>query len=249
MIRYLYSTVFILLASFSSAFAATSDSPVKDFSASYEVYKNNFFLGNTKRKLTTRENMLTYTAVTETAGIAAWFFDIKIVETSKLMYNNDSLTIHSYKYDEKNKDKHTIHQLYIDDSKQLYNSYTRQQYPITKNLHDGLGFSIAMMHDLQKGQRELKYTIAEKENLKDYHIKFVGKEKLPLYSGYLDTIKIEHTNPNTKDRFTFWCVESMGFLPVRIQNIKDNGDKVLLNLTHFNQEEFHIKIDEDDAFK
>lgn len=244
--RYLYLTIiFFIYPLFASA---SPVSPVKDFSATYEVYKNNFFLGNTKRKLTTKDNVLHFTAVTETAGIAALFFNIKIIETSKLIYRNDALNIHSYKYDEKNKDKHIVHQLYIDDSKQLYNSYTKLQYPITKNLHDGLGFSIAMMHDLQNGKRDLKYTIAEKEDLKDYHIRFVRKENLPIYNGQLETIKIEHTNPNTKDRFTFWCVESMGFLPVRILNVKNNGDQVLLNLSHFNQKEIHLKMDEDDPF-
>ncbi|MCW8899767.1 MAG: DUF3108 domain-containing protein [Gammaproteobacteria bacterium] len=233
------ATIFLLLPSITSA------SSVKDFSASYAVYKNGFFLGNTKRTLTTKNNILNYTAVTETAGIAAWFFDVTIFEKSKLILKNDSLNIYSYKYDEKNKDKHTIHELHIDDNKQLYHSYTKQHYPITKNLHDGLGFNIAMMHDLKKGLRDIKYTIAEKEKLKDYHIKFVKEETLPADNGGLKTIKIEHTNPKTKDRFTFWCVESMGFLPVRIQNVKDNGDEVLLNLTHYNNKEVYLYLDDD----
>lgn len=239
--HYLYLTaIFFLLPSFSAARA------VNDFSASYAVYKNNFFLGNTKRTLTTNKNMLNFSAVTKTAGIAAWFFDITILETSKLVLKENSLNIYSYKYDEKNKDKHVIHQLHIDDSKQLYNSFTKKQYPITQDLHDGLGFSIAMMHDLIKGKRDFKYTIAEKNKLKKYHIKYVGEEKLPTDKGYLQTIKIEHTNPVTKNRFTFWCADSMGFLPVRILNVKDNGDEVLLNLTHFNQKEIYLEMDEEE---
>jgi hypothetical protein len=222
--------------------------PVKDFSARYAVYKNGFFLGNTRRTLTTKENMLNFSAVTESAGFAALFFDIKINETSKLVLKNNSLNIHSYKYDERKNDKRIIHQLYIDDSKKLYNSFTKKQYPLTAGLHDALGFSIAIMYDLNKGLRNIKYTIAEKEKLKNYHLKFIKEETLPSTKGSLKTLKIEHTNPKTKKRFTLWCAEGMEFLPVRIVNTKANGDEVLLNLTHYNNKEISLDMDEDESF-
>lgn len=226
--------------------AFTFASPVANFSASYAVYKNGFFLGNSKRTLKAEKNILNYSAVTETAGIAAIFFDVTINEISKLTLKDNKLGIHSYTYDEKNGDKRTIHQLYIDKTGKLFNSYTKENYPITSNLHDGLGFSIAMMADLKKGLRDIKYTIAEKEKLKDYHIKYVKEEILPSDSGGLKTIKIEHTEPGSKNRFTFWCAPSMGFLPVIIQNVKNNGDEVLLKLTDYNNKAVYLYTDEDE---
>jgi hypothetical protein len=220
--------------------------PVKDFSARYEVYKNGFYLGNTTRTLTSKDSMLNFSAVTESAGFAALFFDIKINETSKLVSKNNSLNIFSYKYDEKKNDERITYQLYIDDSNKLFNSFTKKQYPLTPGLHDALGFSIAMMRDLNKGLRELKYTIAEKEKLKNYHLKFIKEEKLPSGNGSLKTIKIEHTNPKTKTRFTFWCAESMGFLPVRIVKVKANGDEVLLNMTEYNHKPLQLELNNEE---
>ena len=221
-------------------------SAVKDFSSRYAVYKNDFFLGNTTRILNTKDNLLNFTAVTKSAGFAALFYDIKITETSKLKLKDNVLNIHSYKYDEKKNDKRITHQLHIDKSGKLYNSFTQQQYPVTSNLHDGLGFSIAIMHDLKNGLRDIKYTIAEKKKLKNYHLKFIKEETLETVSGDLKTIRIEHYNPKTQKRFTFWCAESMGFLPVRILNVKANGDEVLLNLTHYNNKEINLDIDEEE---
>jgi len=239
-IRKLLAAVLFILPALSYA------NPVKDFSASYAVYKNGFFLGNTRRTLKTKNNMLSFTAVTETAGFAALFYDIKIKETSELVINNNQLNIHSYIYDEKKNDKRIVHQLYINDSGKLYNSHIKKSYPVKANLHDALGFSIAMMHDLNKGLRDIKYTIAEKEKFRNYHLKFIKEEELPSGNRSIKTIKIEHINPKTKKRFTFWCAESMGFLPVRILNVKANGDEVLLNLTHFNNKEIHLDMDEDE---
>ena len=106
------------------------------------------------------------------------------------------------------------------------------------------------MHDLKKGLRNIKYAIAEKKKLKNYHLKFIKEEILQSKDGGLKTIKIEHYNPETKKRFTFWCAESMGFLPVRILNVKDNDDEVLLNLTHYNNKEIALELneEEEDAF-
>ena len=95
---------------------------------------------------------------------------------------NNTLNIYSYNYDEQKNDERITHQLHIDKSGKLYNSYTKQQYPITANLHDGLGFSIAIMQDLKKGIRDIKYTIAEKKKLRNwvYSVKVILQVMQPL---------------------------------------------------------------------
>ena len=55
-----------------------------------------------------------------------------------------------------------------------------------------------------------------------------------------------HYDPQTKTRFTLWCAENMGFLPIRIRKINYKGKVVLLNLTHFNQQAIDLILDEDE---
>lgn len=217
--------------------------PVKDFTAQYKLYHNGLYVGISERRLKTEKNMLTFTSATETAGLAALFFKITINETSKLLLKNEQLKFVSYNYDEKNKDKNVVYQLSLDKPQQFYNSYTKQHYPAANNLHDTLGFTVAIMHDLQAGKREIKYTIAEKDNLKTYTLKFIKEEKLTTNNGDINTLKMEHYNPQTKHRFTFWCAEKMGFLPVRIRNINHKGDENLFNLTQFNQQAIYLNLE------
>lgn len=236
-------TALLLLFINSSVLAAT----VNNFSANYDVYQNGFYLGTSLRTLTNNKNTFTFTSVTQSGGIAAWFFDVKINETSTLIQKDNHLSISSYKYEEKQKNKHEILELKIDETQQLYNSYNKQHYPLTQNMYDGLGFSIALMHDLKNGLREVNYTIAEKEHLKSYQLKFRGFEKLREGNKTINTLKMEHFDPESKYRFTFWCAETMDFLPIRIRNVKNNGDEIVLNLSEFNQKAIYLDLENDDS--
>ena len=216
--------------------------PVKDFTATYDLYHNEFFVGKSKRSLNTENKNLTFSSIAETAGVAAWFFNVTITEISKLKLKNKRLNFISYTYNEKNSDETKGYKLHLDKKHNLYNSHTKQLYPTTKNLHDTLGFTVAIMQDMQEGKRNITYTIAEKDNLKKYTLKFIEKEELQTENGKISTLKMEHYDPQTKHRFTFWCAEDMEFLPVRIRNINHKGDESLLNLTHFNQQPISLSV-------
>jgi len=222
--------------------------PLKDFTAGYDLYHNGMYVGQTKRRLTTENKFLTLTSSAETAGLAAIFFDVTITEKSKLRFNNKKLNFFSYSYHEKGSDKNKAYQLRLDKSQQFYNSYNKELYPVTSNLHDTLGFTVAIMHDLQSGKRNIKYTIAEKDKLKIYTLKFIKKEALSINNEEISTLKIEHYDPQAKHRFTFWCAEDMGFLPIRIRNINHKGDEKLLNLTHFNKEKFYLEMEDEESY-
>ena len=220
---------------------------LKDFTASYNLYHNDFFVGQSTRTLSSKNKNLTFLSTAKTDGVAAWFFNITITETSKLLFKNKRLHFISYSYNEKNGDDNEGYQIQLEQPDKLYNSYTKESYPAVKNLHDTLGFTVAIMQDMQAGKREIKYTIAEKDSLKIYTLKFIKKENLKTKKGLISTLKMEHYDPQTKYRFTFWCAENMGFLPIRIRNINPKGDANLLNLTHFNQKAIPLNMDTNES--
>jgi len=235
---------FITLFFYLTLQSVTLSAPLKDFTASYDLYHNNFYVGQSTRKLVTENKLLTFTSISKTAGLAALFFDVTLTETSKLRFKNNHLQFFSYHYHEKKSDGTEGYELRLDKNNTFYNSHEKKHYPVAKNLHDTLGFTVAIMYDMQKGKREIKYTIAEKDNLKTYTLKFIKKENLITDNGAISTLKMEHYNPQTKHRFTFWCAEDMDYLPVRIRNINHKGDENLLNLTKFNQKKIYLELDE-----
>ncbi len=236
------TTLFFYFLLQSTSFSA----PLKDFTASYDLYRSEMYIGQSTKHLTTKNNLLTFSSVAKTEGVAAWFYDIRITEESKLRYKDQRLSFFSYSYDENKNDKKKNYQLHLAKQDQFYNSHTQKLYPVTANLHDTLGFTLAIMYDMQAGKREMKYTIAEKDKLKNYSIKFIKKENLPTYDGEIRTLKMEHYNPQTKLRFTFWCAEDMGFLPIRIRKINYKGKEVLLNLSKFNQKDISLTLDDEE---
>ena len=224
---------------------SASASSLKDFSASYDLYHNGMYIGKSNRLLSTKNKLLTFTSTAKTAGILALFSDITVTETSKLRFKNNRLNFFSYTYNEKDSDKNEGYQLRLDKFHQFYNSSTEQHYPVTKNLHDTLGFTVAIMPELQAGKREIKYHIAEKDSLKNYTLKFIQKENLITDNGEISTLKMEHYDPQTKLRFTLWCAENMDFLPIRIRNINHKGDENLLNLTSFNKKQIYLELNDE----
>lgn len=223
----------------------TQANGVKDFTAEYDLYHNGLLVGESKRQFKNNNESLKFTAFTETAGLAALFIDIKINEVSTLQLKNNQLRFVSYQYNEKNKNKNETYRLSLGKDQTFYNSYTKQHYPADKNLQDTLGFTVAIMQDMQTGKRDIKYTIAEKDNLKSYSLKFIKKENLSTNDGYITSHKMEHYNPATKHRFTFWCAEKMGYLPVRIQKINHKGDKDVFNLIRFNKKRIYLNLQEE----
>lgn len=235
-------TIIIYIFAQNIAFSA----PIKDFTAHYDLYYNGFYVGKSTRTLATKNNLATFSSIAKTAGVAAWFADITVTEASKLRYENNKLNFVSYLYDEKGNNKNEKYELHLDKSLRLYNSHEKKFYPPTTNLHDTLGFTVAIMLDMQAGKRNIKYTIAEKDNFKPYTLKFIKKEALMTDKGEINTLKMEHYDPETKYRFTFWCAENMGFLPIKISNINPKGDENSLHLTHFNNNPIHLSLDEEE---
>ncbi len=216
---------------------------VENFSAGYDLYYNGIFVGRSQRELKNNQNILTYTATSKTAGLAAVFLDVTIRETSRLRLQQQQPRFFDYHYLESNNDKQEKYAITLRDQHTFYNSHTKKTYPYADNLQDTLGFAIRLMHDLQQGKRNIAYTMAEKDQVKTYNLKFIGKESLLTDNAPLETIKLEYHEPGSKLRFTVWCAEKMGFLPVRIASITPHGDENLLLLNAYNRKKIYIDYD------
>lgn len=238
--KYLIST-FLLFSFHSNAFSAQ----VNDFTATYALYHNDIYVGQSIRRLSTNNKLQTFTSTAKTEGIASWFFNITITETSKLRFENNQLNFVSYHYNEKNNDKNKSHHIRLENPGKFYNSYTKKHYPVTDNLHDTLGFTVAIMSELQAGKREIKYTIAEKKKVRKYTLKLIKQEALPTKTGTINTLKMEHFDAKTNRRFTLWCAKDFNFLPIKIQKINHKGDENLLTLTHLNQKPVHLSLNDE----
>lgn len=224
----------LLLPGFSMAAA------VKDFVAIYDLYYNGIYVGKSTRTLKTENHILTFHSLAKSAGLAAIFVDVTINETSKLIYKNDRLQFFSYHYDEVNNDKHDEFSIVRKGKKQIYNSFRQKTFPLVSNLQDQLGFSVTLMHDLRKKEADITYSLADKEQIKNYTLKLLGHEKIDTDAAPLDTVKLEFKDKGNNARFVVWCAPSMDYVPVRILSVTPHGNENMLKLNNYNGRKIYI---------
>ena len=240
--RYLITLFFYLLLN-NVAFSAS----IKDFTSRYEIYHNDFHVGTTIRKLNKEKDFFIFSSESTTAGVASWFFDVTITETSKLIDKDNQLHFHSFKYLRNKNGEKKGYQLNLKNPQQFYNTYKKKLFPVTKDLHDTLGFTVAIMYDLKMGKRSILYTVAKKTKIDNYQLEFIKEENLETNTGSIQTLKMEYFNPKKKQRFTIWCAPEMDYLPIKILSTNNDGDEDLLKLTHFNNKPVHLSLDEEEV--
>jgi hypothetical protein len=92
-------------------------------------------------------------------------------------------------------------------------------------LQDKLLFQLKMMQDLKNGAEVLQYSVADGGKIKEYRIEKIGDEVLEIALGRFNTIKLQRIT-KTKTT-TWWCAEQLHYLPVKIQQKKQDGSRVV----------------------
>lgn len=67
--------------------------PIKGFNAHYDLYYNDMYIGKTRRHLINNNNILTFSSIAKTDGIAAWFKDITILKPVNYTIKTTSLIL------------------------------------------------------------------------------------------------------------------------------------------------------------
>lgn len=88
---------------------------------------------------------------------------------------------------------------------------------------------IAMMRDLAAGVREAAYVVVDRHDVKRYEIDVVAEETVTVPAGEYRTLKIERRRPGSSRSSLLWCAPELGYLPVRLEQLKDG--KVIATLT------------------
>jgi hypothetical protein len=94
---------------------------------------------------------------------------------------------------------------------------------------DKLLYQLRIMQDLPTTGTSLRYPVADGGKLKYYEIDIIGKERIRTKLGVFDAFRLRHTKGSRKT--TMWCAEQLGYLPVRIEQQKNDDSPVVATLT------------------
>jgi hypothetical protein len=200
-----------------------------NFTAEFVLKARGAIVGRTTWSLSATKESLVYELESKTAGIAVLFSKDHIVERSEWRPQGHALKPYSYEYDRSGgkKEKQVSVEFLWNDAAVINTSHAKSwRMPVPDDAIDKLSYVIAMMHDLNSGQSDFEYVIADGGKLKSYTLKSIGKETLQTKVGSVETTKVLRRRHDSLRETTFWCAPLYQYLPVKIEHRKPDGEVI-----------------------
>jgi hypothetical protein len=200
------------------------------FRAEFEVRVKGIYVGISARQLEVKGNRVEYLSTAKPGGLAKLFFSDVVTEHSSMERIGSKLKPLTYTYDQTG-GKDIKHESVVFNWQQGLIKFTDgggKEFPLSDHAYDLLNFQLALMYILQQGTKEFVLDVADYRKLYTYYSRVVGKEKVSLPYGELETIKVDSRNREDGKHFIFWCAPTLDYLPVRVEYTKKPGGTVYL---------------------
>jgi hypothetical protein len=205
------------------------------FQADYSLSKNDFDIGVAEYRLYPQPTgMLIYESTAKPEGLASLFIHDRIIERSHIIHIPGGLQPQKYEYQQKGGKDTRHYTLDFNWSQQkLVNTNINETLDLPADTQDMLSFQLQLMHTLQAGKKSMAFHLADDDKVQAYRLEYQKEMQLNTAIGELKVVMLEHRRSEHNDTFRFWCAPSLEYLPVRIERIEDDGDRVLFELRRF----------------
>ena len=93
---------------------------------------------------------------------------------------------------------------------------------------DKLVYQLAIMIDLERGERAMEYPIADGGTLKHYSLEVTGEEVVETPLGRVSALRVERAKESSKRTTRLWCAPRYHYLPVLVEQVKQDGETLRL---------------------
>jgi hypothetical protein len=200
-----------------------------DFRASYELTRGSMKIGNSSVELSiSRNGSYTYRSRSTPVRWVAWFLKDKLSETSKGRITAHGIRPDRYTYQRTGGTTEREAKLVFDwNELTVENNVEDSQWKmnIPAGTLDKLVSHLGMMYELDNGETDIRFNVADGGKLKEFRFKVIGEETIEVPAGSFRTVKVSRLRDNSKRETVFWCAPALHFLPVRIrQREKDDSE-------------------------
>jgi hypothetical protein len=101
---------------------------------------------------------------------------------------------------------------------------------LTPGVQDSLSVQVALMCALAAGQSPKSFQLIDKDEVKEYQYTHERDEKLDTPAGKLDTVVYTSQKKGSKRLTRLWIAPSLGFLPVRAEQVNKGKRELQLQL-------------------
>ncbi len=234
-------TVFAL-AVCASAPAFAADTTIKPFHADYATLRNGSEVGRTTLDLAD-DGDGSWTLRSETRGTSglAKLAGIHIIETSRFHWKDGHLEALVYDYKQEGAFKQRTRHADFDwktNAVRVSEGGQDFSYATTPGLIDRQSVTLALASDLMHGASTFDYKVAVKDRVEDMRYTRGATETLKVPAGAFKATLMQRDGEPGADRKRVarsWFAESLGWLPVQIEQTEKKGDTVTLKLVSSNR--------------
>jgi len=218
-----------LLGTFGSSHAVPLP---EQFSATYGLTKAGITIGETKRVLSRKNGQYLFESITRPTGVAKLFTNGLVVERSHWQFFQGHPRPVQYTFFNSGSKKKRNVQVDFDwEKNQVTNTVNNDPWtmPLEHGATDKLLYQLRLMQDLPTAATSLRYPVADGGKLKYFVIEILGKERIKTPLGKFETLRLRYIKG--KRQTTMWCATELGYLPVRIEQRKNDDTPVVATLT------------------
>jgi hypothetical protein len=204
--------------------AHASDAP-NPFVAVYDLSQGSLALGTMERRFElTADGAYRFQSHMRTSGVMSLVRSDKISESSSGQLRDGHFAPDSYSYQNSHGDKHFALRFDYPNA-QVSRSDVAHGWSATMPaaLLDKLSYQMQMMVDLAAQPATLRYSIADKNKLKDYLFDNRGREEIETALGRYQAVRLERGANGDDRRTVVWCAEALNWLPIKVEYREKDG--------------------------
>ncbi|GMU44337.1 MAG: DUF3108 domain-containing protein [Xanthomonadales bacterium] len=221
--------------------ALAGERPLQPFEASFTVSRNDKPLGTMVMRLESpRAGEWLFSSRTEGEKGLASFLGVTIEERSALHDNDGALTSSGYRYQQDMVGRHRSRSLEIADGQaRESDNDERWSYPVAGEVLDRhaavLGIAAHLANGAGRGTL-FEVPVASKGKLESWRFLVAGAETVDTGEGRMEAVRVERVRENADRKTVSWHAERYGWLPVRVEQIEPDGERLVSVLREFQQQ-------------
>ncbi|MEO8010870.1 MAG: DUF3108 domain-containing protein [Dokdonella sp.] len=224
-----FSTALLFVGVCGSAMAAA---PIAPFTAEYSATRNGSELGRTTIQLRANEDS-TWTLRTSTVGTSALarMAGLDVVEESRLRWRDGRIETLAYSFRQDaamSKKRRRGEFNWNANEVRMIDGDSDASYALVPGTVDRHALTLALISDLVDGSSAYDYKVAMKSEIEDIRYTDCGDSTLSVPAGEYAVRCLERKRE--KRTSTSWFAESIGWLPVQIEQIERKGDTITLKM-------------------
>jgi Protein of unknown function (DUF3108) len=211
---------------------------LRPFQATYAWIWHGMTVAVSTLKLEKTGDTWTYTSRSEPRGIGKMVSQ-RPRTTSVLRVSEAGVQPQSYQGDDgTSSTKRTVNIHYDWAQQRVTGVYedTQVDLPLKPGVQDDSSVQVAMMVELLRGRTPERFSLIDKNSVREYRYKREGEETLKTPFGDVATVIYSSQRANSPHINRYWCAPERGFVPMRVQQKRGDDVQWTMEIQSFRRE-------------